>query len=92
MEKLLNSAKKAYIENNLDESMMQVNAVLELHPQYVEALLLRAMIYQKQQIWGSAINDLNMVLELEPENKVANSLKTIIVDIIRFWNKDSFNP
>jgi tetratricopeptide (TPR) repeat protein len=92
MEIMLNKAAQAFNDNKIDESLELISIILHSQPEHVDALILRARIFQKQQIWGNALNDLNRILELEPDNKIANSLKIMIIDIIRFWNKDSFNP
>jgi len=55
-------------------------------------MLLRAQVYYKMQQWGNALNDLNHLLMLEPENTAAQNYKTMVLNIISFWNKDNYNP
>ncbi|HUM88888.1 MAG TPA: hypothetical protein PKV50_05110 [Prolixibacteraceae bacterium] len=65
---------------------------LSNNPLDIEAMLLRAQVYYKMQQWGNALNDLNHLLMLEPENTAAQNYKTMVLNIISFWNKDNYNP
>ncbi|NLU38348.1 MAG: hypothetical protein GXX78_05590 [Bacteroidales bacterium] len=65
---------------------------LSNNPLDTEAMLLRAQVYYKMQQWGNALNDLNHLLMLEPENAAAQNYKTMVLNIISFWNKDNYNP
>ena len=65
---------------------------LSNNPLDTEAMLLRAQVYYKMQQWGNALNDLNHLLMLEPENTAAQNYKTMVLNIISFWNKDNYNP
>ncbi len=89
---MYNQAKIAYQQNNLTLAEELLNRVLDEHPERIEALILRSQVYHKQQQWGKAINDLNAVLEIDPENQLAQNYKTMIKEIIGFWNKDTYNP
>ena len=65
---------------------------LSNNPLDTEAMLLRAQVYYKMQQWGNALNDLNHLLMLEPENAAAQNYKTMVLNIISIWNKDNYNP
>jgi tetratricopeptide (TPR) repeat protein len=58
----------------------------------IKYLLLKGKIEQKFQNWGEAINSFNKVLELDPENSVAQNNLHLIKNILNFWNPDMFNP
>jgi lipopolysaccharide biosynthesis regulator YciM len=89
---MIEKAKKAFNDNNLELAEQLLNRLLIENPDSVEALLLRSQVYHKQQKWGPTINDLNRVLELDPDNILAKNYKEITKQIISFWNKDSYNP
>jgi tetratricopeptide (TPR) repeat protein len=77
---------------NAEEAIAVLNEMLlndNLNP---ECLMLRAKIFYQQQKWGNALNDLNQILETDPGHQMAQSYKSMVMNIISFWNKDSFNP
>ena len=89
---ILNQAILYYEQNRNDEALVLLNKYIILNNNNLEALILRARLYQRCQAWGNALNDLNHVLEIEPENTMARNLKTMVMNIICYWNKDNFNP
>ena len=76
----------------LGEVETLISNYLSNNPLDTEAMLLRAQVYYKMQQWGNALNDLNHLLMLEPENAAAQNYKTMVLNIISFWNKDNYNP
>ena len=76
----------------LGEVETLISNYLSNNPLDTEAMLLRAQVYYKMQQWGNALNDLNHLLMLEPENVAAQNYKTMVLNIISFWNKDNYNP
>lgn len=88
----LNKAEILFNEGKLNEALELLNEYSKNDPFNIECLLLRAKAYYKMQRWGDALNDLNSVLNKEPENKVANNYKSMVINIISFWNKDNYNP
>ncbi len=91
MEDLLVKAKIALDQNSLDEAKLLLDEFITGSPLNIDAFLLRSQLFHKLQAWGDAINDLNRVLELEPDHKVAKNYKSMVMQIIRYWNKDNYN-
>jgi hypothetical protein len=92
MDDFLVKAKEALDHNRLDEAKLILDEILAGSPLNIEAFLLRSQLFHKLQAWGDSINDLNRVLEIEPDHKVAKNYKSMVLQIIRYWNKDSYNP
>jgi tetratricopeptide (TPR) repeat protein len=88
----LKTANNAFSEGDLDVSLKQTNRILTDNPGNIEALMLQARVFYKMQRWGDALNNVNKVLEIETDNKLALNYKEMITNIISFWNKDYYNP
>lgn len=58
----------------------------------VEYFLTAGKLQQKFQRWGAAINAYSKVIELEPENKTAQTNLDLIKNILNFWSPEMFNP
>jgi len=91
MEDLL-KAKTALDQDRLEEAKIILDEIIAGSPQNIDALMLRYQFYHKKQAWGDAINDLNRVLELDPGYTIAKNYKSMVIQIIRYWNKDNYNP
>jgi regulator of sirC expression with transglutaminase-like and TPR domain len=92
MDEDISKAEKLFVEGKLNETLEILSAIQKTNPADEASLLLRAKVYYRLQKWGEALNDLNLILAAEPENIAAKNYKTMVLDIISFWNKDSFNP
>ena len=92
MENKLNEADQAFKSGDLSKGIMIVEQILDNDHSNIEALLLKAQIRFKQQEWGNALNALNKVLMIEPDQKVAIHYRQMIMNILSFWNKDNYNP
>jgi uncharacterized protein HemY len=79
-------------EGNTHEALIMLESILDKEPMNKTALFLRAKVYYKLQQWGNALNDLNNIIDNYEDNDAAINYKKMIVDIIKFWNKDSYNP
>jgi tetratricopeptide (TPR) repeat protein len=79
-------------DGNLNETLDILNGILKSDNLNIDCLLLRGNIYYRQQKWGEALNDFNLILEIEPNHNLAKNYKSMIMDIISYWNKDNFNP
>jgi len=88
----LEKAESLLNEENAEDSLLLLNKTIEEGGEQIESLILRAKIYYKLQQWGDCLNDLNKVLETEPQHSVALNYKQMVKNIIGFWNKDSYNP
>jgi len=92
MEENRSKAEKLFDEGKLIETLDELAEMLKINTSDIESLLLRAKVYYRLQKWGEALNDLNFILAVAPENVAAKNYKSMVMDIISFWNKDSFNP
>jgi hypothetical protein len=85
-------AEILFNEGNTLESLTVLNEILKSESRNTDSLLLRAKVFYRLQKWGDALNDLNLILEIDPDQKMAINYKTMVTNIISFWNKDNFNP
>ena len=85
-------AEKLYTLDNLEACAVLINEVIALEENNVDALILRAKLNYKQQNWGNALNDLNRILDIDPNNGFAENYKQIVLNILTYWNKDNYNP
>lgn len=92
MKYLLVDAEFAVEKGNLEKGIEIVNQIIKKNASDSEALMVKAMIYYKQQKWGDALNVLNNILEFDSENEKAKNYKQMVMNILLFWNKDSYNP
>jgi hypothetical protein len=92
MDEELYKVEKLLNEGNPGDALELLNSTMIDGSLTIDRLLLRAKICYRLQKWGEALNDLNMILAQEPENSMAKNYKSMILDIITFWNKDNFNP
>jgi hypothetical protein len=90
MDEILFNAEKLLIDGNPGAALELLNSTDGSLT--IDRLLLRAKTCYRLQKWGEALNDLNMILEKEPQNNMAINYKSMILDIINYWNKDNFNP
>jgi tetratricopeptide (TPR) repeat protein len=85
-------AEAFFNDGNTLESLSLLNEMVKIDPLNSDSLLLRAKVFYRLQKWGDALNDLNLILEIDPGHKLAINYKSMVMNIISFWNKDSFNP
>ncbi len=78
--------------NKYDEALTRIESALVGQTESPELLFCRGKIRMKQEKWGSAINDFNRVLELQPTNEVAQNHVQMIRSILGFFNPDLHNP
>jgi len=67
-----------------------INNSLQYHKQNVELLHIRADIYYKIQNFPAAINDLYKILEIDPDDKIAQQKVSLINDILFMMKTDIF--
>lgn len=87
-----NKVNKLEEGGKLEDAKVLLSNYLKENPLDTETMFVRAQVYYKMQQWGNALNDLNHLLQLEPENETAQNYKTMVLNIISFWNKDNYNP
>jgi tetratricopeptide (TPR) repeat protein len=85
-------AETLFVDGEIQQSLAILNDILKSDSQNVDSLLLRAKVFYRLQKWGEALNDLNLILEIEPENQMSKSYKSMVMNIISYWNKDNCNP
>ena len=52
----------------IDEALLDISKAIEIDPEYVDALVLRADIYIAIGLKNAALKDYERLLELDPEN------------------------
>lgn len=92
MNNSLTAAKLAFEKDELDKCLHIVDSILTNNNSNTEALLLKAKVLYKKQLWGETLNTLNAILAIEPDNTMAINYKNMAINILRFWHKDNFNP
>ena len=58
---------------SFSEAIIDCSAALELHPNYIKALMRRAASLEAIKNYDEALMDLRRVLEIEPENTIARA-------------------
>jgi tetratricopeptide (TPR) repeat protein len=66
-----NRARLHTSRSKLDLALSDVEAALQLNPQFVPALLLRGYLRQRSGSFDLARTDLDLAIELEPKNAIA---------------------
>jgi hypothetical protein len=85
-------AETLFVDGETQQSLAILNDILKSDSLNINCLLLRAKVFYRLQKWGDALNDLNLILEIEPENQMAKTYKSMVMNIISYWNKDNYNP
>ncbi len=61
-------------------------------PQRIELYLERGKLHYRQNEWGSALNDFNQVLQIDPSHVEAKQFSEMVREILEFRYKDIYNP
>lgn len=85
-------AENLFNAGNFLETLDVLNEVLKNDERNIDFLLMRSKVSYRMQKWGEALNDLNLILEIDSDHQMAKSLKVMVMNIISFWNKDNYNP
>jgi hypothetical protein len=88
----LEKAELLFYEGKIEESLSLIRSEIEISGETDALLLLMAKNQYKLQAWGDCLNCLNKILEHDENNQAAKNYKQMVMNIISFWNKDSFNP
>ncbi|MBP7507702.1 MAG: hypothetical protein KA807_07775 [Prolixibacteraceae bacterium] len=92
MENTILQANKLFEEGKINESLLIASSLFKKNDNDIDVLLLLAKINYKNQEWGEALNKLNKVLDLEPDNAIARNYKKMVVEILKFRHTDLYNP
>jgi Flp pilus assembly protein TadD len=92
MENQISLANQLFKEGKIKESFSIAVSLLDENNNDIDVLLLMAKIYYKNQECGEALNLLNKVLDIEPDNVLALNYKKMITDILKFRHTDLYNP
>ena len=63
-------------EDDADNAVANLGKAIELNPNYVEAYMMRGLIYGSLHEFDKAIADFEKVVELEPDNEPAKEIRT----------------
>jgi len=85
-------ARQLFEQNELGKAKEMLDQLILENTTDIQLLLLRGRIFYKTQKWGDAMNDFNLVLDLEPENAEANSGLEMAKSILGYFTPDMFNP
>jgi len=92
MNDTLKDAKILFDLNELVGSLDVLNRIIFNDYRNSDALLLRARIQYKMELWGKAMNDYSAVLEIDPDNREAKSGIEMVKNILGYFTPDMFNP
>lgn len=88
----LTEAQQRFEQNDFSKSVDILNELIQLNPNDIHALQLRARIHYKMQRWGDAMNDFSSILEFDPDNPEAKSGYEMARNILGYFTPDMFNP
>lgn len=89
----LDNIEKLINDNKLEETMAALDRIETTQKEeMVRIALLKGKIFQKQQRWGDLINQANIVLTIDPQNKAAKVAIDMANSILGFYNHDLLNP
>mgnify|MGYP000423854915 CR=1 FL=1 len=86
----ITKSKQLIDDGEVEKAEEILNSILEDNPSCEEGYLLRGQIKQKKENLGGALNDYNMCLNLNAENRKAQTLKLIVADILNLSNNFHF--
>ncbi len=92
MNNTISEANKLFDEGKINESLFIASLLFEKNNNDNDVLLLLAKINYKNQEWGEALNKLNKILDLEPDNAIAGNYKKMVIEILKFRHTDLYNP
>lgn len=69
-----------------------LNQLIKDNPHNLAYYFERAKVHFRHDDFGSAINDLNTVLELDPKHVPAAEMLEMVRSILGFHNTDMYNP
>ena len=92
-EDLIRRALTANGDNQVQSALKEITEQLKKDPLNIPLLETRAVLSTKLQLFGQAINDYRMILQVDENNKKAAVQIEHLTTILRFRNTDIFeNP
>ncbi len=86
------NANQLFEQNELGKAKEMLDQLILDNSTDIQSILLRGRIFYKIQNWGDAMNDYNLVLDLEHENAEAKSGLEMAKSILGYFTPDMFNP
>ncbi|KAL4231322.1 cytochrome c oxidase subunit 1 [Mactra antiquata] len=80
------AACKMHLED-FESSIQDCSKALDLHPQYMKALMRRAELYEKTDKLDEALNDYQKIVELDPSQHSARAACMRLPDVIKERNE-----
>lgn len=92
MKERLQELKTLINEGKTEAAISELNQLIVSTPDSVaaEAYYLLGNAYRKQGNWQQALNHYQEAIQLNPESP-AMEARTMVMDILNFYNKDMFN-
>ncbi len=87
---IIDSVNHLIKEIKVDDALAELSKAIENDPENIELLTFRSDIYYKLQNFPQAIDDLNRILSIKPENEIALQKLSLINDIIFMVKTDIF--
>ena len=88
----LKKIEELYELNKFDEALNIIDEFLKDHPKDEQLHFWKGKIHYKKQEWGLAINEFNIVLEINPDNQEAKTSAELANAILGYYTPDMFNP
>lgn len=76
--------------NEIKQKIKEITNQLEQNPSNVDLLCQRAVLYEKLQDFGAALNDYNQVLRIQPTDKKAGAKAEMIKETLHYQNIDIY--
>jgi hypothetical protein len=90
---LLKRVRESNGDGQINQLVEELTAELKVQPLNIPVLKARAELYTRLQLFGQAINDYRMILQVDPHNAPAKAQIEHLSTILRFRNTDIFeNP
>lgn len=87
---IIDSVNQLIKEIRVDEALAELSKAIENDPENIELLTFRADIFYKTQDFPNAIDDLNRILAIDPNNEIASQKLSLINDITFMIKTDIF--
>lgn len=91
MTEKLSEIKRQIGNGHIENAINLLDQLIATHPELAaEAYYLRGNAYRKMGDWQGALNNYQESINLNPEGP-AREARSMVMDILNFYNKDMFN-